>query len=490
MSNPDAARTDGLVESLSRLLPALDAFARFEGADLAAQRSVWRPVLDEALPELGIGADEVLSLLSEVVVRHGLRVGAPGFCGWVTTAPTVIPLAAQIAGAVAAPQRWWSHPGNFLEVLAIRWLAALLGMGRTTAGALVSGGAMANLVGLAAARQHAAERVGVDVANEGVAAIPRPRVYAPESAHRVVARALGILGLGRSALRSVPWSAHRGPDLDALRRAIDEDVAHGATPVAVVATAGDVNTGSIDPIDAMRIIAHERGVWIHVDGAYGGFGVLDERVRDRFGDLAQVDSLAVDPHKWMAAPVGCGAGLVRDPDVLARAFAIDGADYVNFGRAPSGDAASPFDVLGEGNHDHTPEHSAPSRGLIVWAVLKEIGVAGMRARVTRHLDCARRVADRVRAHPDLELLSEPVLSICCFRYHPPDIREQGTLERLNKRILAGVTARGRVVPSSTRVNNKLAIRPCFIGPRTTLADADAVVDEVLAVAASLAASSD
>lgn len=486
MSDSDPARANGLVESLARLLSSLDEFNRFEGPDRAAERSAWRPLLEEPLPAEGAGADAVLSLLSDVVVRHGLRLGAPGFCGWVTTGPTVTPVAAQIAGSVAASQRWWTHPSNMLEVQSIRWLAELLGMPANTGGSLVSGGAMANLVGLTAARQHAAERSGIDVASEGVGALPRPRIYAASSVHRVVGRAASILGLGHAALRPVAWSVRRGPDLDELRRAIDEDLAAGATPIAVVASAGDVNTGAVDPIDAMREIAHERGVWLHVDGAYGGFGVLDERVRELYGDLSAIDSLAVDPHKWMAVPVGCGAGLVRDGQLLSRAFAMDNADYVKFERAPDGDPASPFLVVGEGSAEHTPEHSAPSRGLMVWAVLKEIGANGMRARVALHLDCARRVAERVRAHEDLELLAEPVLSICCFRYHPPAIRDQGTLERLNADILAGVTARGRVVPSSTRVDNKLAIRPCFIGARSTLVDADAVVDEVLAVAAELA----
>ncbi len=478
----DLARTAELGAAIRGLLPALERFLAFEHPARAAERSVWRPLLEEALPEQGAGADAVLELLAQVVTEHGLPLGASGFCGWVTTMPTVIPTAASLVGSLAAPQRWWVHPGNFLEVQAVRWLAQLLGLPESFGGALVSGGAMANLVGLLAARQHAGERVGVDVAAEGVAALGRARVYAPESAHRVVERALAILGLGRDALVRVPWSPQRGPDLAALERALDADRAAGITAVAVVASAGEVNTGSIDPIDAMLAIAHERGVWLHVDGAYGGFGVLDERVRGRYGDFAAIDSLAVDPHKWMAVPIGCGAALVRDPSLLSRALAIESAAYVRFGRRTGGDPLSAFAELGEGSADHTPEHSAPARGLAVWATLKEIGAAGMRARVTRHLDCARHVATLVEAHPELELLAPPVLSICCFRYHPPSIRDSGTLERLNEEILARVQSRGRVTPSSTRVNNKLAIRPCFIGPRSTLADADALVAEVLAAA--------
>ncbi|MGE5716093.1 MAG: cytochrome D ubiquinol oxidase subunit I, partial [Acidobacteriota bacterium] len=133
------------------------------------------------------------------------------------------------------------------------------------------------------------------------------------------------------------------------------------------------------------------------------------------------------------------------------------------------------------------DHSAPARGLTVWAALKEMGASGMRARVVRHHDCARRVAARVRDHPALELLAEAVLSICCFRVKPKNVSDEAALDALNEKILLGVRARGRAIPSHTRVNGRFAIRPCFINPRTTLADADATVDEVLSVAEELGA---
>jgi len=481
----ERARTDDLAGAVARLLPALDEFLRFEGPDRALERALWQPRLEEPLPERGAGAGAVLELLAEVVIPAGLRIGAPGFCGWVTTGPTVVPAAAGLAASVAAAQKWWQSPGNFLEAQALRWLGDLIGLSERFTGVFVSGGAQANLVGLAAARQHAGERLGFDPSADGVAGFQEPRVYSPEHVHHVVLRALGVLGLGRSALVKIACDRSGRPDLDRLDDAIRDDLREGRVPIAVAASAGDVNTGRIDPIDRLREVAHAHGLWLHVDGAYGGFGVLDERVADQFGDLGQVDSLAIDPHKWLAAPIGCGAGFVRDGDLLARAFALEPSDYVDVKVPPDVALPSVFDSLGAGDPDHSLEHSAPSRGVAVWAILKEIGAAGMRARVRRHLDCARRVAERVRAHPDLELLAEPVLSICCFRCHPERIRSSGELERLNRAILAEVRARGRSIPSSTRVHNKLAIRPCFIGARTGLAEADLLVDEVLAAAARL-----
>ena len=485
----DPARIDGLSEAVARLLPALERFTRFEGPDLAARRSVWRAALDEPLPATGAGPDAVLETIERVVIPHGLRVGAPGFLGWITTAPTTIGAAAQLAASIATPQRWWISPGNFLEVLALRWLAELLGLPATHQGIFTSGGSMANLVGLAAARQQAGERRGLDPARDGIAALPGPRVYASTEVHHVALRALAVLGMGRRALRMVPLDAGHKPDLDLLRRWIDEDVSAGRTPVAVIASAGEANAGDVDPIEEMADLAHERGAWLHVDGAYGGFGVLDERVRHLYGDLAKADSFAVDPHKWLAAPVGIGSVFVREAALLARTFALEPADYAMAAPPAEGDPGSPWDDFGEGSLDYGPDLAAPARGLVVWAILKEIGAAGMRARVARDLDCARRVAARARASDELELLAEPVLSICCFRYRPPGLDDEDALDALNEGILRAVQARGRAVPSSTRIGGRLAIRPCFINPRSTLADADALVDEVLTVGRALVAAS-
>lgn len=484
---PDAASTDDLVDSLARLGPALEAFTRFEGSDPAARRTLWRAALDGPMPETGAGREAVLETLRTLVVPNGLRIGAPGFTGWVTTSPTTVPAVAQLAGAISAAQRWWATPGNFLEVLALGWLGRLVGLPEHFGGSFTSGGATANLIGLAAARQHAGESRGFDPGLDGLGKLVEPRVYASTEVHHVVHRACGVLGIGRRALRLIAVGGDRRADLRALESALDEDLAAGRTPVAVVASAGDVNTGAVDPIDAMREIAHARGVWLHVDGAYGGFGVLDPRVAPLYGDLSKIDSFAVDPHKWMAVPIGCGAGFVRDGGFLARSLTLEPAAYVEMAPTGTGDLGSPFDERGEGNPDYSFDHSAPPRGLTVWAALKEIGAAGMRERVVRHHDCARRVAERVRAHPDLELLAEPVLSICCFRVKPKGVSDETALDALNEKVLLRVRARGRAIPSHTRLDGRFAIRPCFINPRSTLQDADATVDEVLAVAGELGA---
>lgn len=478
----DLASTHDLGGAIRAVLPSLERFVRFEGTDPACARASWRAALGGSLPETGVGREAVLSELAELVVANGLRVGHPGFSGWVTTMPTDIGAAADLAQAVAVPQRWWATAGNFVDDLAMRWLIALLGFPAHFAGTFTAGGSTANLIGLGAARQHAGERLGLHPSRDGNGGMFEPRVYCSTQTHHVVGRALGVLGLGRSSLRELALDRSGTIDLDQLQSALDDDAAAGRTQVAIVGCAGDVNTGRVDPLAALARIARERSIWLHVDGAYGGWGVLDERVRERFGDVATYDSLAIDPHKWLAAPVGTGAAIVRDAGVLGRAFEVETGAYDRERQAPigMGDTASPFDELGLGTPDFGVDFSAPARGLAVWAILREIGSAGVRDRIVRHNDCARRVAERAQAVDVLELLAEPVLSICCFRYRPLGWTDEARLDTLNEAILHDIRERGRAVTSSTRVDGRFAIRPCFINPRSTLADADALVDEVLA----------
>jgi aromatic-L-amino-acid decarboxylase len=312
----------------------------------------------------------------------------------------------------------------------------------------------------------------------------RWRIYASSEIHHVVLRAAGVLGLGRRCVVSVPVEDDHRINLHSLRATLEADRAEGIIPVALAASAGTVNTGAIDPMNDMADLAEEFGTWLHVDGAYGLFGVLDPRVAPLYDGLTRADSVAVDPHKWMAAPIGCGAAYVRDAALLARAFTTEPADYLE-GSTSALVWKSSYDSLGVPYHHYGVEHSAPPRGALVWAVLKEIGVEGMRDRIVRHNSFARHLAARVEADERLELLMEPVLSICCFRYAAPGL-DGAHLDDLNTRIMSQLWSEGIHIPSTTRVAGALAIRPCYINPRTTLAQVDGLVDRVRQIGDELA----
>ena len=481
MSGPDRAETGQLSEAIGRILPVLEDFNRFQGPDLAGrQHATWMAALNEPLPERGVGLEPVLQALTENIIPYGVRIGSPGFSGWVTTAPTTAGTTAALAATVAGAQRYWVQPFNTLETVALRWLAELLGLPGDWFGIFTSGGSVANLVGLGAARQQAFERIGCDPARDGLPPQPRCRIYAGSEIHHVVNRSAAVLGLGRRAVASIAVDDNQRIDLDHLRAALEADRAQGILPVALVGSAGTVNTGAVDPIEQMAEIASRYDTWLHLDGAYGLFGVLDPRVAPLFRGLERADSAAVDPHKWLAAPLGCGAAFVRDRALVARAFTLEPAAYLDED-TETGEVESSFDDLGEPPYHHfSVEHSAPSRGVRVWAILKEIGAEGMRERVIRHNDFARHLASRVEADSRLELLAAPVLSICCFRYRPPGLGE-GELDDLNAEIARRLRSSGRYVPSTTRVAGRIAIRPCYINPRTSLAEVDGLVDQILEI---------
>lgn len=480
----DRAECSRIAESVEALLPALERFNRFEAPDRSGSgRQMWSAALDQPLPQRGEGLDSVLSALEQTIIPNGLRSGAPGFSGWVTTAPTTAGVAAMLASSVAGAQRYWVQAFNALETLALQWLIELLDLGSGLQGLFLSGGSVANLIGLGAARQYAGERVGCDPSRDGLPPDRRWRVYASSEVHHCVFRAAGVLGIGRQNVERIDVDDELRVLPGALERALERDARAGVAPIAIVASAGTVNTGAVDPISDLARIAAERGIWLHVDGAYGLFGRLDPRIAHLFEGVERAQSIAVDPHKWLAAPPGCGAAFVRDRALLERAFTMEPADYAE--GAMVTEVRSTFDSPGDASyHQLGVEMSARPRGVTVWAILKEIGAEGLRERIVRHNDFARHVAMRAGTDPRLEALHEPTLSICCFRYRPNGASEV-QIDRLNADIAQRLREEG-IVPSTTRVRGTFAIRPCFINPRTMRADVDGLVDRVCALGDALA----
>lgn len=477
MMAQDAAETGLLTEAILAILPALEQFNRFEGQDLSPRRHAeWMAALTEPLPQLGAGLNGVLRALTGTVIPDGLALGAPGFSAWVTGAPTTSGTVAKLAAAIAGPQRYLIQPFHYLETVALRWLAELFSLPSDMQGVFTSGGSVANLVGIGAARQRAFERLGHDPARDGVPSNLTARIYASTAVHHVVMRAAGVLGLGRRSVQAVLTDQTERIDLDELEAALAKGQSEGIVPVAIVASAGTVDAGAVDPIDAMADLAAEYETWLHVDGAYGLFGLLDPRVANLYQGLERADSVVADPHKWLSAPIGCGSVFVRDRELLGRAFTTEPAEYLEGTFSPGRDVTT-YDSMGEPYHYFSVEHSAPSRGVTVWAILKEIGVDGLRERIIRDNDFARHLAARAERDDRLELLAQPTLSICCFRYRAPGI-DAAALDELNGEIARRLRADGAFIPSTTRIGNKLAIRPCYINPRTTLAEVDGLADRV------------
>lgn len=414
------------------------------------------------LPEEGMG-EAALEALDDVL--NATRVGNGRFLGYVFGSGEPVAALGDFLASVMNPNvtAWRSSPSAVsMERAVVRELARALGLGGFV-GSFTGGGSSANLMALAMARERVAP------ANEDGA--PSGVVYTSEQAHMSMHKAVALLGLGRRHLRLIPTDADFRMRPDALAHALAEDVAAGRRPVAVVATAGTVNTGAVDPLTEIASLAKQHGAWLHVDGAYGALAAL--ALPERFEGLALADSVSLDAHKWLYQPVDCGLLLYREREAARRAFSFTG-DYARV-------LVDESSVEGFAFFDESMELSRRFRALKLWLSLRYHGLAAFREAIRADCAHAQRLAARVRSKLSLELLAPVPLSAVCFRFVggvPP-----ARLDAFNAALLKRVNARGRVCLSNATLHGHFALRACFVNHRTTDADVDAVVDEVLRAAA-------
>ncbi|MEZ0149055.1 MAG: aspartate aminotransferase family protein [Candidatus Reddybacter sp.] len=481
--NNEQAECGPITLRLHELGKSLDQYLRFDHPDAMSRYTQWHDALQQSLPEKGVGLAQVIAELGSQIIPNGSQIPKPGCTAFITTGATSAGVLASLAGSVAAPQRLGLTAFSYLEELSLEWMAEMFELPAEMKGLYSSGGSVANLVALGAARQWAFERIGIDPSRDGV---QRPcRIYATATSHHTVHRAAAVLGMGRNAVVTIAVDNEGRMCADALRQQLQADVCDqqlidaGCLPVAIVGNAGTTNAGVIDPLNELAELACEFSIWFHVDGAYGLPGILDPQVRPLYKGLEKADSVIVDPHKWLGAPVGIGATFVRDRSLLNRAFTQEASDYLE-GSVTDDNIQHSMDGLGIPYYNFGVELSAPSRGAVVWALIREIGKAGMRERVCRHNAMARCVAELARAHPNLELVQEPTLSICCFRYVLDGGADVSDLNALNKKIHRQLVHQGRSIPSTAELNGVLAIRPCFVGARTSWEHAEQLVEDVIA----------
>ena len=476
------AETGHLGEYVSRIGAALDAFLVGDHGDPMMRHAEWSAALTGPLPDEGVGALAVLDELERIVIPNGARMSEPGFWGWITAGPSTVPTAASLAATVASPQRYTLTSFNHLEELSLDWLGELCSLAPHMKGVYSSGGSVANLVALGAARQWALEQVGVDPAADGNAS-REVALYTSSESHHTILRSAGVLGIGRNNVRQIPTDDHQRIDVRLLAATLTKDLSAGIVPIAVSATAGTTNTGAVDPLRAVGEICGEHGVWFHVDGAYGLPGILDERVRPLFDGLELADSVIVDPHKWLGAPVGIAATFVRDRSILHRAFTQEPAAYLEGSFGDPAEVRVSVDSMGVPYADFGVELSSPARGAVVWSILRELGRQGVAERIVHDNDLARHAASRARENDRLELLAEPTLSICCLRYRVEGLDD---LDRFNATLYRRLVRETPFLPSATVVNGKYGLRPCFINGRTSVEHVDGFIDAVIRIGDELA----
>lgn len=349
----------------------------------------------------------------------------------------------------------------------VTWLTEMMGFPATASGTLTSGGSMANMVGLTVVRNS---RAGVDVRAEGITALPQGlRFYTSDQAHTAHQKALEILGLGSKSLRLVASDEDFRMDLTALQAAITEDRAAGLKPVCVIAAAGTTNTGSIDDLKAIGELCRREGLWFHIDGCIGALIKIAPKYRHLVDGLEQADSLALDPHKWMHTPFEAGCALVRDAELHRNTFAIHG-EYLE--EKPRGLASGEFLA------DYSFELSRGFKALKIWMSLKEQGVEKFGRLIDQNIEQGLYLTGRIVAQPELELMAPTAINIVCFRYSPAGADEAAT-KAINTEIMLRIQESGTAVPSDTTVHDRYALRVAINNHRTTQADLDLFIAEVL-----------
>ncbi len=411
--------------------------------------------------------------------RHN---GHPRFFGYVASPSTPVGAYGDLIASALNSNvtSWRSGPAaTEIERTVVRWLGSLIGYSDNAHGLLTSGGSLANTTALLIAQRN---KAGSEVVTKGLWKQGTPMtIYASEQVHMSIPKAADILGFGREQVRTVACDQRLRLDVRALRERLEQDRRAGLQPFCVVASAGTVNSGAVDPLADIAEIAREFGIWFHVDGAYGAPGTLDARKRPLFAGIERADSVSLDPHKWLYVPLDAGCLLFRDEAAARRAFAAGDADYIKV-LEENPDESFAF-------WDYGMELSRRFRALKIWLTLRYYGVERLAAAISEDNSLAQYLAERIEQSDDFELLAPVELSICCFRYLPKRLREklaqsgaeeQAQVEReldaLNLRTMLTVQRGGEAYVSNATIHGKFALRACITNFRTTREDIDKTLE--------------
>ncbi|MBI4521632.1 MAG: aminotransferase class I/II-fold pyridoxal phosphate-dependent enzyme [Gemmatimonadetes bacterium] len=457
---PDEMRRLGyrVVDLLIERIAGLEQSSVWTGA----ARSETERLLREPAPEEGRAADEVLERAVRDVLAVAGRIDHPRFFAFVPSCPTWPSILGDFlaAGYNVFQGTWLESAGpSQVELVVTDWFRAWLGMPESAGGLLTSGGSAANLLALVTARESLAEP---DAAGAGV-------LYLSDQGHGSLVRAARIMGIPPSRMRTVATDGSYRLDVRALAETLASDRSAGLTPLCVCANAGSTNTGSIDPLPEIADVCARERVWLHVDGAYGGFAALTAEGWRLLHGIERADSVALDPHKWLFQPYEAGCLIVRDARALGRAFR-QGGDYLQ-------DVQLGLEQVNFA--DRGLQLTRSFRALKVWISIQVLGLRAFREAVAEGMELARRAEAHIRNATHLELLAPASLGVVCYRYRDPVMAlAEEELERLNERIQDEIVSSGYAMLSSTRLRGRYALRLCILNYHSTWDDVRGVLERV------------
>jgi len=455
---------DMIAEHLTTL-PEKPVFRPFP-PELAAKYSDSKP------PESGQEADDILATFAHDIEPYPFGNGHPRFYGWVNSPPVVLGIFAEALAAAMNPScAGGNHAAIYVEHEVNNWFKQIVGFPAESMGLLVSGSSMAALTALAVARQV---KCGFDIRTQGLqGTLARLKFYRTCEGHGCHQKAIELMGIGSENLRTVRHDCSLRMIPSALEDAIREDRQNGNVPIAVIASAGTVNTGAIDPLkEIVRVCVHHK-VWLHVDGGYGAPAILDRQYAKQLSALSRADSIALDPHKWLGVPVEAGLVLVRDARHMRATFSLV-PPYLQTDGKTEGVGGLPW------FSEYGFQQTRGFRALKVWMALRYHGISGYRSSIARDIWLAERLARSLRTSGDFEVFEPQSLSIVCFRYAPAKLRENiQMLDDLNKAILEKVQLGGQAFLSSTVIDSRFWLRACIINPRTCEEDLEQLVFNIM-----------
>ncbi len=429
---------------------------------------------NSGLPEQGLSAEKIVSRTSDLLLNHSLFNGHPKFMGYITSSPAPIGVLADMLAAAINQNvgaQVLSPMATEIEKQTVQWLAEFIGVSPAYGGILVSGGNMANFNAFLVARTA---KGPMNLKEEGLTNF-NLITYCSKSTHTWVEKAAILFGHGSKSIRWIPTDSENKMDNELLSRTIQEDLKDGYQPFLVVGTAGDVSTGVVDNLKEIASICKKYDLWFHIDGAYGAPAAIMPELKCLFEGIELADSIALDPHKWLYAPLEAGCTLVKNPKHLIETYSSH-PEYYNFSKNEEGQSLNFY--------EYGLQNSRGFRALKVWMALQQVGSNGYKKMIAEDIELSVLLFDLASKHPELKAITQN-LSITTFRYVPTEslphnnIKGDKYLNTLNERLLNKLQQGGEVFLSNAIINEHYCLRACIVNFRTSKKDIEEIIEIVV-----------
>lgn len=472
--NKDDFREIGyrLIDTISNFYDTINALSVTTGE---TPKQIQTVLGNDSLPDNGTSVSDIFTRSSELLLNHSLFNGHPKFFGYITSSPTQIGALADLLASAVNPNvgaNILSPMATAIENQTVKWLAEFIGVSPAYGGILVSGGNMANLTAFLAARSAKAPK---SIKEDGLANISGEMIfYCSKATHTWIDKAAVLFGHGSKAIRWIPTDSENKMNTTVLSQTIDNDLKNGKKPFLVIGNAGDVSTGVVDNLSEIAAICKAHNLWFHIDGAYGIPAAVIPQYKELFDGIQEADSIALDPHKWLYAPLEAGCTLVKNPQHLIDTYSAHPV-YYNFDNSSDEPALNYY--------EYGFQNSRGFRALKVWMALQQVGKNGYIKMINDDIELSKYLFEGAQKHQELEAVSQN-LSITTLRYVPYNYMQEEKMSEtflniLNEKLLNELQHEGEVFLSNADVAGKYCLRACIVNFRTSKKDIHETIEIIV-----------